>query len=541
LDLEPSLNAIVATGSPVRLLAMLLVVPLLIAPRTARGQHPNVRVSSLSSSDPEEVTISVDPVNPLHLAAGANIAYHYHSLDGGLTWTEGVLNSSLGVAGDPVVLYDNQGHLYYAHLSYPNPGYWLDRIVVQRSLDGGVTWNDGASVGYHPPQAQQDKPGLATDMTGSPYQHNLYVAWTEFDGYGSPSPADSSRILLSRSTDYGLTWSSPLRISDAAGDCLDGDDTVEGAIPAVGPQGQVYVAWSGPGGIHLDRSLDGGATFGNDVLVTSQPGGWDFAVSGIYRCNGLPTTLCDISNAPSRGNVYVMWSDQRAGTTNTDVFLARSTNGGQTWGPPVRVNDDATATQQFFPAATVDPTTGILYVVYYDRHATIGNATDVYLARSYDGGQTFTSLRVSDNSFTPSGSIFFGDYIGVAAWNRIVYPIWMRTDGSSLSVWTAQWGDTGAVVGVPPPNLSQLLALRGPHPNPVRATAYLSYSLPAADHVTVRIVDVQGREVALLADEWEEAGEHPIEWDARGRAAGVYFVSVSARGVTRTAKLMVVK
>ena len=524
-----------------RLLAILLMVHLLALPQIARGQHPNVRVSSLASSDPEEVTISVSPANPLHLAAGANISYHYHSFDGGLTWTQGVLTSSLGVIGDPVVLYDNQDHLYYAHLSNPDAGYALDRIVVQRSLDGGVTWNDGASIGYRPPLAQQDKPGLATDMTSSPFQHNLYVAWTDFDGYASLNPADSSRILLSHSTDLGLTWSSPVRVSDGAGDCIDSDNTVEGAIPAVGPQGQVYVAWSGPGGIHFDRSLDGGVTFGNDVFVSTQPGGWDFAVSGIFRCNGLPTTLCDVSNAPSRGNVYVMWSDQRAGTTDTDVFMARSTNGGQTWGPPVRVNDDQTATQQFFPAATVDPTTGIIYVLYYDRHATTGNATDVYLARSYDGGQTFSSLRVSDNSFTPSGSIFIGDYIGVAAWNRMVHPIWMRVDGGNLSVWTAQWGDTGAVVGVPMPALPQLLALRGPYPNPVRATARLSYALPAAEHVQVRIVDVQGREVALLADGWEEAGEHPLEWDARGRAAGVYFVSVSARGVTRTAKLMVVK
>src|SRR5436189_6083959 len=70
-------------------------------PSPARAQHPNVRVSSPGSTNPEEVTIAVDPTHPLHLAAGANISYSYYSFDGGLGWTEGVLSYSPGVAGDP--------------------------------------------------------------------------------------------------------------------------------------------------------------------------------------------------------------------------------------------------------------------------------------------------------------------------------------------------------------------------------------------------------------------------------------------------------
>src|SRR5262249_48013239 len=156
--------------------------------------------------------------------------------------------------------------------------------------------------------------------------------------------------------------------------------------------------------------------------------------------------------------------------------------------------------------------TGIVYVVYYDRRATADDDTEVYLARSYDGGQTFTSLPVSDSAFAPSADIFFGDYIGIAAWNRKVYPIWMRMDGGNLSVWSAGWSEAGSVVGAPPPIAAAGLTLRGPFPNPARAIAHLGYTLPAAAHVTVRIVDVLGREVARPVDGLEQPGDHRIAW-----------------------------
>src|SRR5437870_3251228 len=194
------------------LIALLAAAPT-CQPPPARAQHPNVRVSNPGSTDPEEVTIAVDPTNPLRLAAGANLRYSYYSVDGGLGWTEGVLGSSLGVAGDPVVLYDEQSYLYYGHLSISSTGDWLDRIVVQRSSTGGMTWNDGAGVGLDPPR-DQDKPGLAVHRTGSPYRDPPCLVWTDFDCYGSAPGQDSSRVLVSHSTDFGITWSSPVRVND---------------------------------------------------------------------------------------------------------------------------------------------------------------------------------------------------------------------------------------------------------------------------------------------------------------------------------------
>jgi len=409
------------------------------------GQYQNVMINNPSSTDPEEVSIAIDPSNPNYLAAGANIDYTYYSSDGGYNWNQQTLSSSLGVWGDPCLVFDGSGNLYYGHLSVA--AYWIDRIVIQRSTNHGATFNDGAGIGFNNPK-NQDKEWIGVDMTNSPYSGNVYVTWTEFDSYGSGSSSDSSRIRFSRSTDQGLTWSPAVTISDVSGDCYDSDNTDEGAVPTVGPNGEIYVSWAGPLGLVFDKSTDGGITWGTDKFVSDIPGGWDFAIPGIYRANGLPITACDTSsNSPYNGNIYINWSDQRNGTDNTDVFFVKSTDGGNTWTAPLKVNDDNTTRQQFFTWMTIDQTTGFIYCCFYDRRNTTGAATDVYVARSTDGGGSFDNFKVSESSFTPTSGVFFGDYTNIAAYNRMVYPMWMRLSGS-LSVWTAIIHDTTTVVPV---------------------------------------------------------------------------------------------
>ncbi len=188
----------------------------------------------------------------------------------------------------------------------------------------------------------------------------------------------------------------------------------------------------------MNTSLDGGITWpAENKFVTSQPGGWDFAIQGIYRANGLPITACDMSDGPYRGNIYINWSDQRNGPTDTDVWFIKSTDGGNTWSEVKRVNDDPPGKQQFFTWMTIDQTTGYLYFVFYDRRNYSNTQTDVYMAKSTDGGETFENFKVSSSPFTPTSSVFFGDYTNVSAHNGKVRPIWARLDNNTLSLYTA--------------------------------------------------------------------------------------------------------
>ncbi|UCH84685.1 MAG: T9SS type A sorting domain-containing protein [Candidatus Latescibacterota bacterium] len=521
----------------------LLIIVLFLFPTGVFAQYPNVRVSDPASTDPEEVTLAINPADPSNLVAGANIRYFYYSTDGGMTWQEDELSSTLGVYGDPSVAFDADGHAFYAHLSWPASGSWLDRIVVQKSTDGGVTWSDGVGVGLNPPK-DQDKEWIVADITNSPYRNNLYMAWTEFDVYGSAAPTDSTRILFSRSTNGGTLWSAPVRLSDMGGNCIDDDHTVEGGVPAVGPNGEVYIAWSGPLGIMFDRSTDGGETFGTDVFVTTQPGGWAFDVPGIYRANGFPTTVCDVSHGPHRGTVYIVWSDQRSGLDDTDVFLMKSTDGGASWGGFKRINNDDAGNHQFFPWACVDPVTGFLWVVFYDRRATTGVGTDVYAARSDDGGATFTNFKISESTFYPDAGVFFGDYINIAAIGGVVHPIWMRMDNGVLSIWTTTISDvTGIGSGV-----AELvnIELMQNHPNPFNPVTTIVFSLSVKTDVRLGVYDAAGRLIRMLIDERRPAGPGEARWDgtdAKGTpvSSGVYFYRLEAAGRVAAKKMVLVR
>ncbi|MBN1448173.1 MAG: glycosyl hydrolase [Bacteroidetes bacterium] len=509
----------------------LLLCGMVLAEMSLFAQSPVVRLDA-PGSHAEEVSIAINPLNPDNLVAGSNLDYVYHSFDGGATWEQHSLPP--GTWGDPSVIFDRTGRAYIANLVFG----W-DAIIVRHSDDGGKSWSeavklfgpssDSARAGNLRYSSLQDKEWLATDLTeDSPYRGFVYAAWTDFTKYGSTSPRDSSVIVFARSTDRGESFDPYVRVSDRAGDAIDSDNTMEGAVPAVGPEGEIYLTWSGPEGIYFDRSFDGGVTWGEDRIISDQPGGWDISVSGIMRANGLPVTATDISSSPHRGNVYVNWVDQRNG--DPDVFIMRSGDHGSTWTNPIRVNDDepGNGKDQFFTWMTVDPITGDLAIVYHDRRQYAGDSTDVYLARSTDGGSSFRNERISSVSFYPTPFVFFGDYNGIAAYDGRIRPIWTQLDQGELSIHTALIdAPTSASGTVSAPG--SVLGVRG-YPNPVSAATESAVTftvhIPTNGMLRFAIHDLVGREVAVIAEEHTEAGTRMYSRDVSALPAGIYICRV---------------
>lgn len=401
----------------------------------------NIKIDEFEAGDkygPSEPSIAINPVNPRNIVGASILNRVYTSDDGGYTWSKQRVTSPYGVFGDPVIEASATGCFYFAHLSDTTGVGWandriLDRIVVQKSCDGGKTWNEGGYAGLHHPK-DQDKQWIAFD----PQNNHLHMTWTEFDKYADESESCHSRILYSYSENDGLVWSDPIVISKNLGNCIDDDDTVEGAVPTMDHDGNLYSAWSFDEKIWLNHSVNaGGSWMTEEKVVATQPGGWTFDIPGINRCNGLPVTKVDNSKGPHDGTIYINWTDQRNGANDTDVWIIKSSDQGQNWSSPIRVNDDKPGKQQFLSCLDIDPVTGYLYVLFCDRRNYNDNRTDMYLAVSKDGGNTFSNTKISTSPFVPTNDLFYGDYNDISVYNGTIRPIWTRIEDGKLSVWTA--------------------------------------------------------------------------------------------------------
>lgn len=386
-------------------------------------ERPNQAVYASSQIEP---SIAINPKNTDQIVVGSVLNDFYYSNDAGKTWSSESIQSKYGVWGDPVLMFDTANTAYYFHLASYKKTSHLDRIICQKATinaenelrvdmfdEGTFTEPNGTKV--------QDKHWTVLNKE----TNEIYMTWTQFDAYNSNRPGDSSIIVFSKSSDKGATWTTPKRISFYAGDCLDNDETVEGAVPAVGPNGEIYVTWTGPKGLVIQKSLDGGETWlPKERKIGKHYGGWALDIPGIYRANGLPILKCDLSDGPNRGALYLNWCDQRNGEDDTDVWVVKSLDGGESWGDPIRVNQDTSKRHQFFTWMTLDERTGYLYLVYYDRRNTAGTDTETYLSYSTDGGESFTDLEISSKAFTPDPDLFFGDYLNIDAVEGEIYAVW---------------------------------------------------------------------------------------------------------------------
>lgn len=416
--------------------AKIFSIVCLVSACQATAQFKNIEIPlakfsySYSGCEP---SIDIHPSNENFIAVGSILDGYHYSTDGGETWKSKRLKSSYGVYGDPVLKFNSKGNLFYFHLASYSKTSHLDRIVCQRANKINESFNDGSAPKPNGKKVQ-DKHWVVIDSA----TNAIYMTWTQFDAYDSDNPMDSSIIVFSKSLDDGDTWTIPKRISKFGGDCLDGDNTVEGAMPSFGRNGELFVIWSGPKGLMMQVSMDKGQSWLEEELpLFEHQGGWDIKVEDFFRANGLPVFISDhTKKSPYYGNLYVNWSVQDDESGLTSVVFSRSLDDGTTWSEPVSVHKESNKYNHFLTWMTVDKSNGYLHFVYY-RKSVKTKATDVVWAMSKDGGETFIEEVISERPFEPNAFVFFGDYLNIAALNNIVRPVWPRMDEGKISLWTA--------------------------------------------------------------------------------------------------------
>ena len=378
-----------------------------------------------------ETSIAINPANARNVIAGSNEIQRLpmramYSTDGGTTFTGVDLplppartNSGFDFGSDPGIAFDSSGNAYYSYIVVffgKGGGVNGSEMAVAHSADGGVTWS-ATYFALETGNAQFDDKPMITVDTGTAHPGRIDVAWDHATG-SSSSTKNGNNVLLSSSDDGGLTFSPPVSVSGQ----FTGRTGGIGADPYVTGDGTLHVAWQdyAHGLIADASSTDGGQTFSSPHTIATV-GGFAFNIAAenvrgalVYpACGSLGTAL------------YCSYMDGSASATN--VFVAKSNDGGATWTSTAM----PAGGDQFNQWLAVDASSGSVNVAYYAT-GTHGGASTVYtLARSIDGGTTYSTTPIAtaptdETCCAPSVNLGdqYGDYEGLAARNGILHPVW---------------------------------------------------------------------------------------------------------------------
>jgi hypothetical protein len=430
------------------------------------SQHPAAAPASQSSSlsvgnnvdvsnecgPQSETFITLNPSQPKMLTAGSNEIFRlpmrgYFSSDGGASWggvdaplpppLSGTNDTRFG--SDPSLAYDTLGNVFYGYIVvFFGAGNGVDgtKVGVARSSDGGQSYPNATFFSFQTGGSKfNDKPIITADTNlNSPFRDHVYIAWDAASG-GSTSGG----IRVGRSSDHGATFS--LNRADNP----SGPGKGIGAMPFVGPNGELYVAWNdiAANTIAFNRSFDGGATWDMQSVVANKNIAVDIAIPAESFRHALvyPSCGADRSSSQFHGLLYCSWMDLAANGVDTDIFLSFSNDRGTTWSTPASVTDRLSLVDRFNQWLSVDPVTGVVDVAFSDtRNDTTGSRFmyDEYFTRTTNGGVSFLSpnVRVSDvssnehdcNGVFPCNAIDYGnqqgDYEGLVTYSGVAHPIW---------------------------------------------------------------------------------------------------------------------
>lgn len=478
-----------------------------------------------------EPSIAVDPTNPDRVVIGwrqfDDISSNFRqagygfSVNGGEVWTfPGVLEPGV-FRSDPVLDFDKEGNFYYNSLQTT---FECDVFAIR---DGGVVWGDPV------PANGGDKQWMRIDRSEGPGAGHNYSYWNE-----SFTTCQGS---FTRSTDEALSFE----------DC---------------EQLQVAPFW-GTLAVDATSNLYITGRFGLDVVVMQSRNAQDagslvtFEDPTIVDLDGVidvqdpinPQGLLgqawvdvDVSNGPGRDNVYVVSTVSRNSNNDpADVMFARSSDGGASFEPAIRINtDDSETNYQWFGTMAVAPN-GRIDVIWLDtRNANGGFDSVLYYSFSTDQGDTWSENLPISESFDPSVGYpqqqKMGDYFDMKSDDEFAHIAWCATftggqdvyytrvtPDDILSVDETVYTDTSLQV----------------FPNPIQEQSTIRFYAEEDQPTFVSIIDLTGREVMVLLDQ-KVSGKQELVWNATDRSgnkvsSGIYFIHLRRGSQTVVHKVLV--
>ena len=425
-------------------------------PQVAFGDNVDASHECGSQS---ETFIAINPADQTTVIAGSNEIQRLPmramvSTDDGATFTGHDLplppprtQAGFDFGSDPGVAFDSSGNAFYSYIVvFFSKGGSINgtEMAVSRAsaADDYATWTH-TFFNLQTGEGQfNDKPMITVDTGSGEFHHpdRIYVAWDNATG-SSSSEKNGNNVLLSYSDDHGVTFSKPVSVS---GNFIGRTGGI-GADPYVAADGTLHVAWQDFAHSQISdvASTDGGATFSAPHTITSV-GGFEFDPVAQGTRGALVYPAC-AGSPTSAATLYCSYMDDTS--DGTKVFVAKSTNGGVTWGSKVQMPPGG---DQFNQWLAVDPIKGSINVAYYDTQTKDSPSTLFTLARSTNGGTSYSAQAVATAPTDETGGVGvnlgnqYGDYEGIAALDGVVRPVWTdrRTDvidlGAREEVFTAK-------------------------------------------------------------------------------------------------------
>ncbi|MBI3008106.1 MAG: fibronectin type III domain-containing protein [Candidatus Omnitrophica bacterium] len=400
---------------------VLIVLLSLIMPGIVEGLDfsANVRVNSTTTNDQKEPVLAIDTNGTIHATwtdfstTSNNGDVHYSkSVDGGGTWTTSInIDSATSTVktDQPAITVNSSGNVFITWRDFRNDSTNAD-IFEAHSKDGGLTFTlTGASTGIYVNDAAStgavEDPAVAAFGTS-----NVYIVWRD-----SRTSGNNGDIFFDKSTDGGVTFGTDT-IVDTGG-------TAKAEKPAitVDNTGLIHVVWR-------DFRLD---TTNGDIFYTKSSDGIYWTSVHVDDAGLVAADQPAVAVSPN-GDIHVVWTDFRTSGNEGDIFYAKSTNGGASFGTNKNI-DGAGITKADQPSIAID-TSGNINIMWRDFRN--GDA-DIYSSRSIDGGSTFSKpTRVNDDTIK-SGKIQLLPSVGVDP-NGKAYAVWEDGRNGHFDIFSAK-------------------------------------------------------------------------------------------------------
>jgi len=459
------------------------------------------------------------------------------SFDTGLTWstTNNISHTvSTYQSADPSLAFDNYGNLFLCFVDYtPSPA--AGAVYVIKSTDGGLSWGtptEVINVNSDGTQQPLDRPWMVIDNSGGVNDGNIYVTTMNPNVFGPVTPPYNPYFI--KSTNAGVSFD-PWRYLDTTNWKAGSIIPQPMATPCVSSNGTFHAIYpslvftqSPPGQYILATTTSAGNTFNYNTALQILIGNTDTLPKKGYLL---------IAN-PADSN-HLIFAYPSFDNGDIDVYITESSNAGNTWATPIRVNDDPIANDRMQDLIWADfDTDGDLIVTWRDRRnapdSTYTVSSEIFGAVRWKDSTNFSpNFVITDSSISYNNVLAQSgnDFMNVNLINDTLYAVWGDTRNNFLNIWFQQKDlKTGAIYIKDLANNTSPIEI---YPNPIKDLLNINSGKNLLNNAEIEIINILGESILK-----QKVNHQRTQLNISNLKSGNYLLKFSNQNGTQALKFI---